>query len=139
MGRSLVGSLMSGALVSIVVLAGASKSVADEADSGKRFMPRSVRVESPVGAVVYRLDVDTGEVCAFGFERQGEPLPHGCLGAKAETSRKRYRLDAASGTRGTSQSWAFRLDRVSGEVCRFRLVLGASPQLEQVGCVGTGR
>jgi hypothetical protein len=138
MGRSLVGSLMSAALVSIVVFAGASTSVADEADPGKRFMHRAVRIESPVGAVVYRLDVYTGEVCAFGFERQGEPQPHGCLGASAETSRNRYRLDAASGTRGTSQSWAFRLDRFSGEVCRFRLVLGAIPRLEQVGCVGTG-
>jgi len=101
-----------------------------------RFDLRAARVESPMGAVLYRLDRETGEVCAFSFALQSSGEARGCLGRALGGQADRYALDAVAGARGTSQSSAYRLDRVTGEICRFRLKGPSADSLEASGCIG---
>jgi hypothetical protein len=104
---------------------------------GVRFDLRAVRVESPMGAVLYRMDRETGEVCAYSFATHASGELRGCLGRGPSGRDDRYSLDAVAGARGTSQSSAYRLDRATGQICRFRLKGPNADVFEAAGCIGS--
>lgn len=131
---------MLGVALTVGTVSTAISVAASEADPSKpriRYEMRAVRVESPWKAVLYRLDAETGEVCAFSFAPRGAGGLRGCGAAAVEHGPGRYWLDAAAGAKGTSESSAYRLDRVTGEICRFRLSLEGSAVLEVAGCVAS--
>jgi len=106
------------------------------ADAHSRYRIRAVRIEHASAAVIYRLDSATGEVCAFSFVHRNAGVARGCVDGIAEKVPGRFELDAVQGSRGTIQTSAYRIDRSTGEVCRFRIEATGSTPLEAVECIG---
>ena len=100
-----------------------------------RYRIRTVRIEHASAAVIYRLDSATGEICAFGFVQRSPGEAYGCQAGSGGETPGRFELEAVQGARGTAMSSAYRLDRVSGEICRFRLQVASGATLEVLDCV----
>ena len=106
------------------------------AGASKRYEIVAVRLEPSAEVALYRLDRSSGELCAYRFGQDGGVEPRGCAGADSAGGGKRYALQAAQGVRGTTRSSAYRLDRETGEVCRFRLPATSPSPIERMVCTG---
>lgn len=104
--------------------------------SEARYVIRVVRFEQASTAMLYRLDSATGEICAYGFTQRTAADERGCLPGSVEGPAGRFTLEAIQGVRGSQQSTAYRLDRTTGEVCRFRAPVARENGMESVDCIG---
>lgn len=120
----------------LAILAMTGPSLANETRARESYTFRAVRVDSPIGAILYRLEVETGEVCAFSFARNAQGELRGCEGREEIAGGHRFDLDAVARGGGAGQSSAYRLDRITGELCRFRLKGIEGDSLEPAGCIG---
>ena len=125
---------MAAVVVIVGILAGGGSVVAESPDG--RYALRAVRGENPPAtATVYRLDTASGELCAFRFSPAAPSEARGCVAGEAGASAGRYALEAIQGGRGTNQSSAYRLDRHSGVICRYRLPQAPGSMLQKEECL----
>jgi len=112
---------------------------AADSPTSPRHEIRAVRIDPQAGSVIYRLDSATGEVCAFVFFARESGEPRGCVAGIADGPAGRFGFEAVQGARGTSQSSAYRIDHLTGEICRFRLPTLTDTELEPMGCLAKAR
>jgi hypothetical protein len=129
-------ALLSSLFAAIVASASAFALEPKDQPSEARYVIRVVRFEQAAAALLYRLDSATGEICAYGFTQRAAAEQRGCLPGSVEGPAGRFALEAIQGVRGSQQSTAYRVDRMTGEVCRFRVPVAKESGMESVDCVG---
>jgi hypothetical protein len=130
-------TLCRAAALALVSVAAATAADAERPPEGPmaRYEIRVVRIDPQAGSVVFRLDSATGAVCAYAYEPRSDGEARGCVGGVANGGPGRFSIEAAQGARGSNRSSAYRLDRQTGAICRFRLPALTGAGLEAAGCI----